>query len=492
MGYKRFKLNIIKILIFIILLINTLFLGKGAISIPDEVRYIRSYQGLEAFIEHGDYNFFFGEIVINAGNPTYQIFSLIPSGIQYILEKTAGINHLTRHSLLIPQFFNCLVLFGIIFFLFLITKEKLTTIFAMLFSLLVLLSTFSTIYLRHLLPYDLSIFVFIIMIYQLINLKSTKFRKACFGFGVLSSLSFTIYTGYFFFSIIIYVILILELKKGFFKTTFYYTLGWLPLTILYEILGRLANTSYIHSIFNHSSTITQGDFNEGFLFPFEYIYVSEGFFGVLILFFSFLYVFKALTTKGYIANTSVIEKTLLTSILIFIIYCLQCYFLNKLVWYGRIVHFFVLIMAISSFIFIMNLKNTLKHVLIFPLFLFAGINFLNKYNSFKKIDYPRDILEINKVLIIKDESNQFSFTIPGVKPYFPFQNKDFVYRKVENCGLLWPSKENKIETNNKETKHTLLKEYEHFLNYEPYLFEGYNRNQRKALLESPIFIKILD
>lgn len=483
---QRLHIVLLKITILGLFLFNIIFLGRGALSFPDENRYIRSYQGLELFI-NGDFSGGLKEIIINAGNPGFQIYCLVPTSIQWLYEKFFDQNHLSVKSLLIPQIFNLIVLALTIYLFYSVFRLYINQFHSLFASALILLSFSSTVYLRHLLPYDLSILIFSFIIFKLFKANELSTELLVY-LGFLSSVLFSIYTGFFFLIFILYALLLLKAKKKKVTTTLYYFSGFAPLIIFFEIIGRYAGTSYIYSLINHSSTISQGDYIEGFSFPWLYLYNIDGFTGISFMVFSITFLIVKLR-QNIISKKKAdsLDQLIIISLFVLFMYCFQCYFLKKLVWYGRIFHFFVPIIIISTVKLFIELKIKDRTILCFGILslLFVAPN----YAEYQKVRYPRDIVEEYNINL-KLKKN-FIFSLHGGLIMFPFnKSKSTKAYQVSNLGFLWPEK-NDI-SNPAIRSLSAEKEFSHYLNIKPYQFEGFNSMQRKILRKEQIFIQIFE
>ena len=389
MGCNIDRQLILRLSIILLIVLKVFFLGKGSLSFPDENRYIRSYNGLNSLYQTTDFDFFLNEIVINSGNPGFQIYNLIPCSIQIYFEKNFGISHLSFKSLIIPQFFNIFILIFTLIYLYFISIKFLSKTQSELLIFVFLCCCSSTIYLRHLLPYDISILIFLIIIKKITEMKLEK-RQNLFYLGASSAILFSFYTGYFFLIGIIYALVLINRKSNLITCTFFYFLGFFPVIFFFETLGRITDTSYIMSLINHSSTIIQGDFNEGLTFPFVYIYQTEGLLGLLLLILTTAYCISKILINRKKLNF--LDQLIALSLFAFVLYCLQCFFFEKLIWYGRIVHFFILIMILASVNFIFSLKARRKHFLYVTIIFSVFCTGLSSKEYFA-LEYPRDIIE---------------------------------------------------------------------------------------------------
>lgn len=489
---------VLKGFIILLMVFKLSYLGKGALSFPDENRYIRAYKGIEAACE-GNFHLFFREVFINSANPGFQLYCMGPSLIQIAIEKKLNINHLSFKSLLIPQLFNLLVMALILYYINSLASKSINKTQTLLLLLFFSYSLSSTIYLRHLFPYDLCILFFLIIVNKIQSLNFFNLKKV-FLIGVFTSFMFSIYTGYFFLVAIITLLVFFNSNIGKIKTLVYFFLGFVPLLFTYEIFAQTAGTSYIMSLLHHSSTISQGDFQEGLSFPYVYSYEREKLFGLAIILFSGIYLIKKVKKITRFKNYMLLDQLIVISFIFFFIYALQCYFLEKLIWYGRIAHFFILLMTIAMFKFFSEEEFEKSKFFLPSVILLTTINIIFFPSSYLEIDYPRDIIEKEKLNIKFKED--FKFSINGELPLFPFRvDSSFPRKTASNCGFLWPTDATKKKDINKPPEKELKpinhfankeKSFIHYLNFKPYQMEGFNKSQRLALRSNQIKITIVN
>ena len=145
-----------------------------------------------------------------------------------------------------------------------------------------------------------------------------------------------------------------------------------------------------------SKTITQGSYEESFVYILKYLFEVEGLTGIILLIslpifcFIMVYQIKNKPFKQY----SLIMLLSIALIGMYLTYASAGYFFHKVVFYGRLLHQYFPFICIFSIYSINELlikitrKNELILIIISIIFIVNfGFNFIN-YNSFS---YPRDI-----------------------------------------------------------------------------------------------------
>lgn len=287
-------------------------------------------------------------------------------------------------------------------------------------------------------------------------------------------------------------------KKELFEKKFIFKLilfgiGFVILIIPFEIISRIGKTSYIMSVVWVQKTINGGDYSEGYTFIPEYLYKVEGLMGLiggLCYITSFIIILIKIFRKGIKLN--IIEYIIFVSFLGIIFHSSQCYFLRKLVWYGRLFHFYYLFIVISiAYLIFEQLKNIKlrKYLQIFILAI-SVFSFFNFFRQYIKIGYPKDILYYMKIntAILPSENKLVDIEIkpshydvvdnPSVinNNYYN-KNKDYT---LVNFAFLWPQIDDNPKIKNLDLNNNLKCIYKskYYLGYTPYLYEGFDIYQR--------------
>ena len=259
------------------------------------------------------------------------------------------------------------------------SKLLLNDSFLSLISVLIFCTvTNSYLYLRHALPYDMSLLIFYLVIYKIViytNENSLSFKKSLIT-GICSFMGYLVYPGYFsLFMVSLFIFLFNNIsKKDIIKRLYYsgyYVLGSILCLFICEKIARRVGTSYILDAIGLSKTITQGSYEESFAYILKYFIEAEKLTGIILLISLFIFY---LMTFYQIKNKPVKEYSpiMLLGIAIignYLAYASVGYFLHKVVFYGRLLHQYVPFICIFS-VYIINkllIKITIKNKLILVL-----------------------------------------------------------------------------------------------------------------------------
>ncbi|MHB9073409.1 MAG: hypothetical protein ACYC6G_07780 [Desulfobaccales bacterium] len=390
--------------IVLITVIKLSLMGTGFLAFPDEMRYCQSGRALQHLSEL-KIDAAMKDIFTTQGRPADAIIKVIPNAMQYVTAYIFKLNYYESRNSYPLFIFNFIIYCLILVVHYNLSKLLLKENFLALFSVLLFSTlTNSYLYLRHALPYDVSFIILYWLIYKiaLYTEENSVSSKKSLVIGFCAFLGYLVYPGYFpLFIVGLFILFFNKLSsKNIYKKLIYsgyYTLGGVLCLVLFEKIARLVGRSYILDAIGLSKTITQGSFEESFVFILKYLFEVEGVTGIILLigWFVFLllmlYKIKNKTFKQY----SLINLLGLALISMYLAYASSGYFFHKMVFYGRLIHQylpFVCIFAIFSLNEIISKithKNKLILYLISIIFVINyGFNFM-KYNS---CAYPRDIL----------------------------------------------------------------------------------------------------
>ena len=482
--------------ILTILLFKIFYIGVGAYGITDEWRYDLIFSLIES-IKQGDYIKFCKTLVDTNGRPGELLIRLPFAIIQIIWYKISG--QPVSHSNFIPQFFNYIVVLVNTFFIYRISFNSLASDKTNHPKLIALVSTLAYcallnhgLYIRHLLPYDNALLCFLVAVYMLSEYKLRSYHYLLIG--ILVGFGFSIYPGYFLF---VGILMSAVFIKSFFEKQLHHFfklfLGAFTILFCWEFITRLGGYSYFNSLKTLASTITQGSFEEGLTYPVTYLLEVEQLIGLLLLASPAAYfIFRK--------QDEMFSYSYLVGILglIFLIgYALQCFFFQKMVFYGRILHMFMPIFILSLSYFLLFLSNRLPnrafYTMIFFLNIYAITDFLLKNKSFTEVAYPRDILlsyGIDKwvdmsMTKIDAEKDIFMFEL-GYPAYRPLQTDNIGFYFV-NFAYFHPVLENYCAIQNYKEILRIL----HFQSHYIYSYEGLSKREREYLNQIQLKIKII-
>lgn len=484
-------------------------IGNGFLTFPDEFRYLASGKALQNFFEL-EIKEGFNNLFSTKGRPGDAILKMIPVAIQYLTANIFELNCFESNNSHPLFLFNFFIHFFILLVLFKFSKFILKDyLWALICVLLFSSLTNSYIYLRHALPYDASLLIFLLTLYKIaLNAKNhnLNYRKS-FLFGIFSFLGFLVYPGYIsLYAINLFMILIFNINKtnfsnNIFQTSFF-IIGSIFSLFLFEIMSRLGGRSYILDSIRLSGTITQGSFEESFTFIIKYLIEVEYCAGVIILIsliFFYHTIFYHIINKTFKQHSFVILLGI-ALLVMFLTYASAGYFLHKVVFYGRLLHqYFPLICILSVFSLSQILKNTKsKDLVLTALSIIYIINYGVTLFNYHTIYYPRDIgWVLSKTYQFED--------IKEINEYPPYQSlmpskKKFVNKNKEhrtkniialNMSVFWPINDlSNFHPFYPDENYTLINSIPYFLNYKAYQYEGYNIDERQNLDKLDLQIKI--
>jgi len=481
---------------------------------PDEGIYYKAFTVLKRI---SDYQFqeALHLIFTSNGRPLGVVVNLIPASLQVLWAKFFGLNVFETHSMPVIFFFNLVTYFLILYLVYkiailLFQNRNISILSILLYSLL----TNSHIYLRHVLPYDLSLLFFLYVIYKL--LYYFIFLNDCnifiiFRLGIINFLGFMLYPGNFplylaTFLILIGFQLIQSFKKKYFlfSSIFAFVSGTILVIIPVEILSCIGKNSYIHSLQNLSGTILQGDFNESAVFLFKYMWDVEGITGIIWLVGVILYFIafpKLLKNRPSYYKNSIMIFFILISLFVFYTVFLS-YFLHKMVVYGRIIHQFIPILSIFSIVgYYLFYKKYIKAygflLVVFMMIIGIG-NYLKNFFQYNQIAYPKDVfwkyLRYTSPKIIKEVS-EYKESWSNLPSAHYIKNEKIIFKQdsilAVNTQYFFPVEHlSKYKAYKVPVNYKLIFKGKHFLNFEAYQYEGYTPNARKIIRKIHPDIKI--
>jgi hypothetical protein len=504
--------------IVLVTVIKLNLIGTGFLAFPDEMRYCQSGKALQHLSEL-KIGAAIKDIFSIQGRPADGLIKIVPNALQYVTAIFFGLNYYESKNSYPLFIFNFIV-----YCLILVIHYKFSNILlkddylALLSVLLYCTLTNSYLYLRHALPYDVSLFIFYVAIYKIafyIEENSLSNKKSLM-IGIFSFFGFLVYPGYFPLLIVCLIILFcnnLSKQNIFTKICYanYYILGASLCLFIFEKIGRLVGQSYILDAKGLSKTITQGSFEESFVYIIKYLFEVEGVTGIILLISLPIYFFMILNkikNKTFKQDSliSLVGIALLTT---YLSYAFAGYFLHKVVYYGRLLHQYLPFICIISIyaINILLIKITRKNQLILSVISIIfivnfGFNFI-KLNSHV---YPRDIMwQLIRANNSDNVGNVFNFddhwpVMPKEKEviYYGIDGKPIrsYYNIIEvgdhfNGSIYIVNNLTKQKIFNPHDNFRLLESKPSFMNFKAYQYDtGANMNDRYNMDKRNIQIKI--
>lgn len=297
-------------------------------------------------------------------------------------------------------FFNCLVvLLQAIVLRKIILKFYSSLLTADLLVAIWLIFANTNLYCRHILPYDHSLLFWLLAIYLSLSENKNKHWKS----GVFAALGLLTYWGsipaLFFYSFSV-------LQRYRKSEILPFIIPFFIFFVGVELMAQIHNFSYFSFLVSYQTTIHSGNFNEGFLFPILYFIQVEKVIGVLLVILLFGSMFLIIK-KGISADKQVLYPTLFS----FLLFSILVYFAHSFVWYGRVIHFILPFIVLSSY---KLFEQILKHFYFSILFGFSLIFiYILQLSSWNEIQYPRNFIE---KYANRTSSTQFEFeTLVGLR-----------------------------------------------------------------------------
>ncbi len=509
MNIKKSQ-NINVFLYCLIILVNTykiILINSGFLTEPDERRYLMSWRLLNKLL-HGDFTTAIQAVFSANGRPGSIILHTIPAGFQFITAKIFGLELLESQNAAPVFLYNFFINILILFFLYKILKylyqDKTIALFGVLFYS-VLVNNFS--YLRHIYPYNEALLIFLYLIYRLLKQHYQNYKlllSKAFLFGMISFGGILIYPAYYLSFLAVYLFfnfLLIKQKieiNQIIKLNLGYITGSLLLLFATEFLSRLGHHSYINNVILLSKTVTQGSFNETYIFIFKYLWQVEHWTGLLLIIgltTAGIMVFK--TKKCKTDNKYLIFSIFISFLIPYLYYVSNGYFGHKVVMYGRILHQFIIPAIVISLWPLDLIKKQKRKFIIIALSLLISIQFYFQIQNYLQIGYPRDVYwhylknyprsQIKEITEYKNAWSNLPQKLDSI--YINHDKKDTI--TIVNGQYFYPVNSYKLyKKYSPEKNKTLIYQKPHFINYKAYQFEGYDQKARNILDSLQLKIKI--
>jgi len=483
--------------------------GKGAFSFPDESRYHQSRAALSSLFNN-DVTGFCKCIMNTQGRPGDTLLRLIPMAVQLLLYKWDGIPVENPESLKISIIFNVIIslLISIVFYNISLQLFENNRAIAFISTLTYSLLSNNNIYIRHILPYDEALLCFLVVLYLLLKWRSEnlKYIAKFIIIGFLTGFGFAIYPGYYFFPILIFTFIVFTgTEKVLSKTkaikVFSFAISSLSVLLLYEVLARFGDSSYVLSLLNLSETITEGSFEEGFSFLPKYLIGVEKYAGVFILlctlFFTATVIYRVFRYGLPIKYNNHLNLLCVSMLGGFLLHASATTIFHKMVFYGRLVHIYFPFLIFATIAFLLEIKNVKLKNIIGGLFVALSVlSFIEFFKDYVSLAYPRDVLYKHRILtehidlahkVCETNCSYPSFPISSppplsIKTNAPYNDEtNFILVNFCFFNIIsgWSGED--FSTFRPSQNHKLIYKAKHFLAFDPYTFEGYGIKERKML-----------
>lgn len=400
---KSFNTVALKILIVLISAVKLLLINKGFLAFYDERRYYASGKILESLYE-GSFADALQYLFSTQGRPGYTLLSLIPTTLQFVSAQLLGYEIYESNNAWPLFLYNFVVYICILSLhykisLWFLKDRSYALLSVLIFSCLAA----SHISLRHADPYDASLLILYYVLYAIIRMPDPSYSSRRMIFlGFLAFFGFSCYPGY---------VLLFLLLPGMLAARWLFTntsiLSLKPLLLFgigsaaclggYEMLALTVGESYLMASFHLSTSITQGDFHDSFLFLFRYLVEAEQFTGLLLIIGIALFSLHLIRKTPSPAAITQLGQLFLCCLLLFLAYAVYGYYFEKVVWYARLIKQFIPVMVIV-FVFslqlvfqFLNSSRLIRITCVGAIGFLCTFNFLYSFREYLSYYYPKDV-----------------------------------------------------------------------------------------------------
>lgn len=468
------------------------------IAIPDEVSYLHALNSADSLVK-GNITGFWTNVFQVHGRDAAAIIWQIPALFTRVFFSSVPSEN--QQLLLIPQAFHfifsilTLVLFYRLAKILFPKNKRLVLLGICVYGLL----TNNNVYLRHLLPYDISLTFFL---FSLIIAVSTLpiFYRVIFS-AQTSCFAATIYPGYYPFFIIILAMVIYSLSGEPIKLSTLITLCFIGIFLSPIIFLSIVESKYGHSylaeILKLSESVIQGSPSEVLTFVLKYLVFVESYGGISLLFGFILFILTVASKVIQYKKLSKVEIVCASSLVSYLLYTLFAVKSHSVL-YGRLLHMYFPFLVLTNLAAIQNLPTAgWKKLASGVLFISVLLSFLSFYPVYLRLEYPRDVLYRLGVNTASLKDTDFVFESP-------------VLRKVDSPPP-WDEKNKRSNPNRRfilvnfgwffhfsgqyspytpPLKANILFTAPHYLTFMPYLYEGYSIEERDFLMSHKYTMRI--
>jgi len=354
-----------------------LVLRGGQYYFSDEGRYETSRNVVKLLLQ-GSLPEALSQVFIAPEHLGFKIIGILP----------ALIENITTQSFIIPGLFFSLFSVINLYIIYMISMKSGAGQRESLYALFVASICMSLLYFaRHLMPYDPAMTFGLLAIYSTMDKKAAA--KASLGSGALGLLCFITYNGYWTLAAAAMLLHLVSQQKSIvslLRSGAWTAAGFIAPAVGLFTLAMLAGTNLLAEYRSFSTTVSQGDFAEGWSLPFEYFWHTEHFIFVALLVFSIFALFKVKENKRTVLMWAGTALCIYVCLLVFSV------FLHSFVVYGRLARQVIPFLILPAASGLSELAHTfpsgqkLVQVILAGIVLQAAWNYKASYD----LTYPRD------------------------------------------------------------------------------------------------------
>jgi hypothetical protein len=334
---------------------------------------------------------------------------------------------------------------------------------------------------------------------QLADSDSLSIKK-CFIIGLSAFIGYSVYPGYFPLVFLIGILLLYQFNKNLslhyrIKAIAFYLGGFGSLLILFELLSRIGDRSFVFASKGLSTTIVQGSFQECFSFLYKYLWEAEGNGGKILVFGLSIFLIHLLFNLKKIFFDKILFISLLL-ILAYLSYASLGYFFHRFVFYGRLIHMYYPFICIAC-VSLLNtsfLTEKYKNAIAICISFVFVFSFFKIFIQYKTYSYPRDIGWKYVNIYGKNAVHNMCEYRGGVSQIpASMQAKNFVscseikykhYYCIALVNCCYHNEFRNVQQNDvfySKRDKTLIETFFPYYLFKPYQFEGYGIEERKNI-----------
>lgn len=371
----------------------------------DEIRYLRAGEMIDD-VARGEYCLAAGRMFQSLGRPGFILISAVPTLISRI-SYDAPSNPLEPFD--IAAVCNVLVSIGVTIMIYLLARGwRWPRAYALLAAVVYSLLAQSNVWIRHLVPYNHSLLMFLSALWLITRVAHEKTRRwptlTLVLAGMLSAFGFATYPGHYMFAAINFVCVLVGpqittnradeangetvslLRSGTVPRVTAFAAGGMVTVSLFEGLARFAGTTWVGSGGQFSPTM--GLFSEGYAFAWHYLSEAEGVIGHLLTLGFAAYAVRLLLLR----ERTIAAVAILSAIACYLAHATLGVVFHKTVFYGRILLMYLPFIVFGAIAAIMTMKSLRRRYAVIGAVLIASTaSFVNFGVKYARLTYPADL-----------------------------------------------------------------------------------------------------
>jgi len=421
------------------------------------------------------------------GRPGLVLAHLPQAFIQGVLLVLTGIKTETPPSLSVASFINVMVTLLVSAVFFLIARKFLKDFYLSFYATVVYSFLVKTnIHIRHILPYDISLLGYLLLMYKVVGEKRARFSKLkVIVLGAGSGVVHSIYPGYYAF-VIILLLLIWNQRKKLFESSLMYAGGFTLIYSLFILLGFIVGMGQelISSIVQVASTQIQGVFSEGYVFWLKYLLEAEPIVGIaLIVLLGIFFLQIMFQPRRFVDKRT---KIILAAVLLYLFHATTTV-LQLTVFYGRTLGIYIPFIVLASFLAIQRLPK-LKTLLGTGLMVTTLLGIMIWYPEYQDLAYPRDVKYQICDSIYSCPAN-IAFVEENIERPMDYLFPKEITHILVNFSPLYPVYDPLISFVPPPAAKLIYKK-PYARSFRGYLFEGYGKEERQRLKTSDYSVAV--